>query len=113
MCYNQNGGLYKVMKRIIYFICSLGILAILACMAFIGLSGTLELEIPEFMQSLVLFYGLFEVFTIETFMLALPLLIGIVFSIFNFTSKSPKIIFLILELACITIICLAGFGVLS
>lgn len=100
------------MKNIIYFICSIAVLVVLAGMACLGLSGVIAIDWPDFIYSFAGFYGIFAVLSLETFLFTLPLIAGIVFSIVNFSSKGYKIIFLVLEIIFLVIIFLYGFGVL-
>lgn len=100
------------MKNIIYFICSIAVLIVLAGMACLGLSGVIAIDWPDFVYAFAQFYVMFEVLSLETFIMTLPLIAGIIFSIVNFSSKSYKLIFLILEIAFLVIIFLYGFGVL-
>ena len=101
------------MKKTLNVILSILIVLILGFMAYYGLAGVIALPVPDFIANFALFYAIFDMFSLETFVLTLPLLIGIIFSISTFAEKNLKLIFLGIEIAFLVIILLTGFGVIA
>lgn len=101
------------MKKTLNFILSILIALILGFMAYYGLAGAIALPVPDFIANFVVFYAIFDVFSLETFVLTLPLLIGIIFSLSTFAEKNLKLIFLGIEIAFLVIILLTGFGIIA
>lgn len=98
------------MKKVINIICSVGILLVLFCMAYYGLSFVIDLPPVDFIDSFGVFYGIFAYFDVATIALTLPLLLGIIASITYFAEKNFKLIFLFIEIALLIVIFLHGFG---
>lgn len=98
-------------KKVIYFICSLVVLAILGFMTYIGLAGLITaLPVPDFIFNFDMFYGIFWGVTLESVIFTLPLLVGVVFAFTQFCEKNWKLTFLIIEIVFLIIILLHGFG---
>ena len=112
ICDNIKSG-KNDMKKTLNFILSILIVLILGLVAYYGLAGAIALPVPDFIANFALFYAIFDVFNWTTFVLTLPLLIGIIFSISTFAEKNLKLIFLGIEIAFLVIILLTGFGIIA
>ena len=100
------------MRKITNYILSGLIIIILGFMAYFGLAGVLALPVPDFVANFAVFFAIFDVFSLETIVLTLPLLIGSLYAINTFSQKNLCLIFLILEIIFLVIIFLYGFRII-
>lgn len=100
----------KIIKGIAY----VAFLLLLAGNAYLGLAGAVALPTPDIILAFGAFYGIFNAFTWANIMVVLPLVVGIIFSIFCAGKNKTWIVALcVIEAILVLVFLLCGFGVIK